>query len=124
MGFLFASIFSAAISPVTMQLFGGHPLPRFNDVFLLGIVLTAYFFTWESAAYLLVISILVSAWVLPPYGSFWIEGATEWYRLASFTLLSVFLILLITRMKARQPAEPVEERQQDHESVRSMAVGD
>jgi Domain of unknown function (DUF4118) len=120
MGFFFASVLGIAISLVTRQLFGGHPLPRFNDVFLVGIVLTAYLFTWESAAYLTVISLVVSAWVLTPNGSLRIEGFAEWYRLASFTLVSIFLISLITRMKTRQ--EPIEE--QDRQAVRGMAVGD
>ena len=98
-GFLFATVFSMAVSPLAMRLFGGNPLPRFNDVFLVGIVLTAYLFTWEASAYMLAISILVSAWVLPPYGTFRVEGTSEWYRLASFSLISVFLILVITRKK-------------------------
>jgi len=122
MGFLFATILGVAISAVTMQLFGGHPLPRFNDVFLVGIVLTAYLFTWESAAYLMVISILVSAWILPPNGTLRVDGFAEWYRLASFTVVSILLISLITRMKTRRSQEPIEER--DHEQVRGMAAGD
>ena len=112
-GFLFATAFSIAVSPVAMRLFGGNPLPRFNDVYLVGIVLTAYLFTWEASAYLLAISILVSAWVLPPYGSFWIEGGAEWYRLASFSLISVFLILVITRKKGNSHRETVEEAEQE-----------
>jgi hypothetical protein len=121
-GFLFASVLGAAISTVTMQLFGGHPLLRFDDLFLVGIVLTAYLFTWESAAYLLVISILVSAWVLPPSNSLRIEGFDEWYRLSSFTVVSTFLICVITRMKAQRSREPIEAR--NHEQLRSLAAGD
>jgi membrane protein implicated in regulation of membrane protease activity len=111
---------------VTTQLFSGNPIPRFNDVFLIGIVLTAYLFTWESAAYLLVISIGVSAWLLAPNGILRVEGFAEWYRLGSFTLVSVLLISLITRLKMRRNQEPIEERadQRDQEDVRGMAVGD
>ena len=122
-GFLFASAFGAAMCPLTMQLFGSHPLPRFNDIFLVGIVLTAYLFTWESAVYLLAISVLVSAWVLPPSGRFWVDGFADWYRLASFTLLSVFMVRLITRMKARQ-AESVDHRQPNRGEMRSAVAGD
>ena len=122
MGFLFASVFGLAVSPLTMQLFGGHPLPRFNDVFLVGIVLTAYLFTWESAAYLMVISIVVSAWILPPNGTLRVDGFADWYRLASFTMVSIFLISLITRMKTRRSQAPLEGH--DHQEVRSMAAGD
>jgi hypothetical protein len=122
MGFLFASVLGVAISLVTTQLFGGHPLPRFNDVFLVGIVLTAYLFTWEPAAYLLVISLFVSAWVLAPYGSPRVVGFAEWYRLASFTLVSIFVISAITRVKTRRNREPLQGR--DQAEARSMAAGD
>jgi hypothetical protein len=122
MGFLFASVFGAAISPVAMQLFGGHPVLRFNDVFLVGIVVTAYLFTWESATFLLAISILVSAWVLPPSNSLRIEGLAEWFGLSSYTVVSIFLIFLITRMKTRRSVEPLEAVNQTE--VRGMAAGD
>jgi hypothetical protein len=101
-GFLFATLFALISSPVTMALFGGHPLPRFNDLFLIGIVSTAYLFTWDAAVYLLVISLAVSAWVLPPAGSFLISGFSEWYRLVSFAVVSTVTICLITRLKTRR----------------------
>jgi hypothetical protein len=69
-----------------------------------GIVLTAYLFTWESALYLTIVSLLVSAWILPPGGSFSVQQFADWYRLLSFAALSVFLICLISRMKARRTA--------------------
>ena len=111
-GFIFASVFALIASPLTVTLFNGHPLPRFNDLFLVGIVLTAYLFTWESASYLLLISMAVSAWVLPPTGSFSIEGFSDWYRFVSFCLVSIFMIILITKLKGRtkQNAEHVVDR--------------
>ena len=77
------------------------PSPRFNDLFVVGIALTVYLYTWESAAYLLLIATTVSAWVLPPYGSLRVAGFNDRYRLVSFTCLSVFLICLLSRMKTR-----------------------
>jgi hypothetical protein len=44
-GFVFATAFALVTSPLAMALFGAHPLPRFNDLFLIGIVLTAYEFS-------------------------------------------------------------------------------
>ena len=76
-GFLFATAYSMIAIPVVLIVFQGHALPRFNDVFLIGIVLTAYLYRWEPAAYLLVIALLVSAWILPPYGTFRVEGFAE-----------------------------------------------
>jgi hypothetical protein len=111
-GLAFATLFALIASPLTLTLFDGRPLPRFNDLFLVGIVLTAYLFTWDAAAYLLVIAVAVSAWVLPPYGSFLVSGFKEWYRLISFAAVSIFMIYLITRLKMprRAAQEPAERR--------------
>jgi len=100
-GFVFATAFALVTSPLAMALFGAHPLPRFNDLFLIGIVLTAYFFTWEPALYLTTVSLAVAAWILPPSGSFVVQEFSDRYRLVSFGALSIFLICLITRMKIR-----------------------
>ena len=105
MGFLFASCFALVTSPLVLQLFSSRPVPRFNDLFLVGIVLTSYLFTWEPAVFLLVISLLVSAWILPPNGSLAISQAQGVYRLFSFAGVSIFLICLVTRMKARSAPE-------------------
>lgn len=109
MGFVFATLFAAVATAVTTVVFAANPLPRFNDIFLIGIVLTAYFFRWEPAIYLLGVSVLASAWVLPPNGSFRVVGFAEWYRLLSFALVSLFVIFLISRGKARKPAEEATE---------------
>jgi K+-sensing histidine kinase KdpD len=104
-GFLFATLFAFLATALTVVVFHNHALPRFTDVFLIGIVLTAYLFRWEPSVYLLGISLLVSAWVLPPYGSFRVAGFVEWYRMGSFTLVSVLLVYLLSRGKARKAAE-------------------
>ena len=101
-GFAFATFFALVAVPLTTTVFHAHAVPRFNDLFLVGIVLTAYLFTWDAAVYLLLIATLVSAWVLPPYGSIRVEGFAEWYRLCSFIAISIFLICLISRMKTRR----------------------
>ena len=102
MGFLFATVYALIASPLVCSLFHARPLPRFNDIFLVGIVLTTYLFTWEAAAYLLVIALAVSAWVLPPYDSFAVTGLEDWYRMVSFACISVFLIGLVHRLKGRR----------------------
>ena len=107
-GFLFATVFALISTPLTLIVFQGHALPRFNDVFLIGIVLTAYLFRWEPSIYLLGISLLVSAWVLPPYGSFRVAGFVEWYRIFSFAVVSVFLVYVVSRGKARKRTEESE----------------
>jgi len=104
LGFVFATAYAVLVSPVVCSLFRSSQLPRFGDIFVLGIVLTAYFFTWEGAAYLLAITVVVSASIISPYGTLTVTGAGNWYRLASFAGVSLFLIGLISRVKARQPS--------------------
>jgi hypothetical protein len=104
-GYAFATVFAALASAITVFAFQDHTLPRFNDLFLIGIVLTAYLFRWEPSIYLLGISLLVSAWVLPPGDSFRVQGFQEWYRLISFAVLAVFLVYVVSRTKARRPEE-------------------
>jgi hypothetical protein len=101
-GFAFATAYAMFTVPLALRVFDGQPMPRFNDIFIVGIALTVYFFSWEPAAYLFVISFLVSAWVLPPNGTFGVEGFAEWYRLISYSAVALILMLLLTRMKAKQ----------------------
>lgn len=98
-GFLFAAAYSLVVSPLVLALCRNTQLPRFSDIFLLGVVVAACYFTWESATCLLAVGLLVSAWILPPDGSLAVDRAQDVYRLISFTLVSLFLICLITRVK-------------------------
>ena len=100
-GWIFASIYALVSLPLTFILFQGQPLPRFNYIFLIGIAITAYFFSWKPSLFLFGISILATAWVLPPFGSLQVAGFTEWYRLISFSAVAAFLILLLSRGKVR-----------------------
>jgi K+-sensing histidine kinase KdpD len=111
MGYVFATVYGLVVSPLVCSLCRSGHVPRFGDLFLLGIVLSAYFFTWEAAAYLLGVAVLVSAWVLPPDGSFAVAARTDLYRIVSFALVSVFLICLITRVKAGHVASLVRHAQ-------------
>ena len=102
LGFAFASVYALVASAMVFSLFHSRPIPRFNDIFLIGIVLTCYLFSWEPAVYLLVISLAISAYIMPPYGSFAIGSVEDWYRLVSFALVSAFMIGLVARLKARR----------------------
>lgn len=90
-GFLFASAYAAIASIAAWRLSQGHPLSEFNDIYLLGIVLTAYRFTWRSAAYLFVLALALSAWLDPL--------APDWYRMVSFAAVSVCSIVVVARLK-------------------------
>ncbi len=99
LGYLFASAYLVGATMVAVIAFGSHPPPRFTDLFLVGIAATAYFLNFAQAAYLLAISVGVSAWILPPGGSFAIADPVDCYRLFSFTLVSGLLILITSRLK-------------------------
>ena len=99
LGYLFASAYAVVATAIAAIAFGAHPLPRFTDLFLVGIAATAYFFDFAHAAYLLALSVGVSAWILPPGGSFAIADPVDCYRLFSFTLVSGLLILIASRLK-------------------------
>jgi Domain of unknown function (DUF4118) len=99
LGFLFAAVYAGLATAVAFLGFRAQPLPRFTDIFLIGIAITAYLFTATPAAYLLLISITVAAWILPPAGSFAIASPANCYRLCSFAAVAGLLIFLTGRLK-------------------------
>jgi hypothetical protein len=86
-GFLFAVVY-AAMAVAACQLFPGHLQPRQHDIFLVGIVLTVYRFTWRPAALLLAAGLVISALANPSLDS-----------LASFALVSAFLMTVMARLQ-------------------------
>ena len=121
MGFAFAAAYALVASPLVIGLYRNGSVPRFCDIFLLGIMVTVSFFTWEAATCLLGVGVLVSAWVLPPGGSFAVASPADMYRIVSFTLVSLFLICLITRVKAGRASSFV--RQGSEDGMGRGAVG-
>jgi hypothetical protein len=90
-GFLFAAAYAAVATVLACGLFPHVLMSRLNDFFLLGIVLTAYWFMWRPAVGLLAVSLAVSAWVNgSPLG------------LASFGVVSLLLVLVLTRLQNSQ----------------------
>jgi K+-sensing histidine kinase KdpD len=97
--YLFTTGYAIVGTLVTMFAFHAQPIPRFNDIFLVGIAVVASLFTTSSAAYLLAIAVGVSAWILPPGGSFAVTDPTDYYRILSFCAVSGLLIFLSSRLK-------------------------
>jgi len=102
-GFVFASCYGLVASLAAFGMSKAHPLSRFNDIFLLGIVLTVYLFTWEPAVYLLSIAVVASAYVLRRVGVS-ANLLQSFYRIGSFAVLSLFVIGLLHRLKIRRGA--------------------
>jgi hypothetical protein len=101
--FAFATIYAIFATLMVLVVFNSKPIPRFNDIFLVGIAVVAYLFTASSAAYLLGIAVAVSAWVLPPGGSFVIAQSEDYYRILSFCAVAGLLILIMDRLKKCGP---------------------
>ena len=91
-GFLFASAWAAIATLLACRLFPEHLLSRMDDIYLLGIVLTAYRFTWRSAAFLFVLALALIVWMRPP--------AADWSWLISFATISLCSIVVMARLKA------------------------
>jgi len=101
--FAFATIYAVLATLVILVAFSSKPVPRFNDIFLVGIAVVAYLFTATSAAYLLGIAVVVSAWVLPPSNSFAIARPEDYYRILSFCAVAGILIVIMNRLKKYGP---------------------
>jgi len=99
LGYLFATTCALVGAMINFIGFHGQPVPRFNDVFLVGIAVTVYFFSVTPATYLLALSIAVSAWILPPGNSFWVQSLADCYRLISYTVVAGLLLFLTARLK-------------------------
>lgn len=107
LGYILATVYAFGVVLFFDATFAFRPLPRYEDVFLIGIALAAYFFGSAPAAYLLGIAMAVSAWVLPPTGSFGIDSALDWYRFISFGIVSVLMICTVGGLRKaarRRPA--------------------
>ena len=99
LGYLFATAYAAVATLIAVLTYRSQPLPRFMDIFLVGIAVTAYFFAISPAAYLWLLSVAISAWILSPMGSFAIADPADYYRLISFSAVSALLILITSRLK-------------------------
>ena len=97
--FAFATIYAIFATLIILVAYNSKPLPRFNDIFLVGIAVVGYLFTASSAAYLLGIAVVVSAWVLPPSNSFAIAQPEDYYRIFSFCAVAGILIVIMNRLK-------------------------
>jgi K+-sensing histidine kinase KdpD len=98
-GYIFATAYACLAILVIHITFTTTPMPGFDNIFLVGIAITAYFFTITPAAYLLLLSVAAAAWILPPTGSFAIASPADWYMVLSFAAAACLLILLTARLK-------------------------
>jgi hypothetical protein len=101
-GFLFATLYGGIASLIAFNVFAAHPLPRFGDIFLIGVVLTAYLFSWQPALYLYLSSLVVTIYVLPPFRHFRIAQYDDLYRVISYSVCCLFLIWIVERRRANR----------------------
>src|ERR1051326_7957433 len=87
-GFAFAMVYAAAAAVAAFTLFPGDLLPRLHDVFLVGIVLTVYRFTWRPGTVLLAAGLIILAFV-----------NSSLTGMASFALLACVLMAVMARLQ-------------------------
>ncbi len=110
LGFLFAFSFAAIAAVVVSLAFRDRPIPRLSEVFVVGVALDAYFFTWESAVSLLAAGLVIGAYHLASPIPGQSHSSADLYWLASYSLMSFLLVVSMARLKRRagarsQPAE-------------------
>jgi hypothetical protein len=98
-GYAFAGCYATGATILVLTAFKGNPLPRFADIYLIGVVLTAFLFYWRPALLLFLYSLAVTIYLLPPAGQMRISRAEDLYRLASYSVCSLFLMALIQRTR-------------------------
>ena len=103
-GFLFATVYGGASTAIALRLFATRPIPRFGDIFLIGVVLTVYLFSWQPAIYLYIWSLAVMVYVLPPYEHFRIAQEGDIYRMVSYSVCCLFVIWIIDRVRSNRMA--------------------
>lgn len=99
-GISFAAFYGTAATFLLLVFVGREPIPRFLDAFLIGTVITAYFFSWIPALLLYVASLLIAVYFfVPPHGSFGIKNQEDSYRMLSYSAVSLGMISTIYRLQ-------------------------
>jgi len=99
-GISFAAFYGSAATFLLLVFSGREAIPRFLDAFLIGTVITAYFFSWFPALLLYLASLLIAVYFLiPPLGSIGIKNGEDSYRLLSYSAVSLGMISTIYRLQ-------------------------
>jgi hypothetical protein len=92
--YLIAASYCLAASVLIVFCFD-QPPPRFMDVFLVAIAFLAARWSWGPAAFTYVCSLLVAAWVLPPRHSLLVADGYDQFRMFSYSLTAVSVMVAI-----------------------------
>ena len=99
-GISFAAFYGTAATFLLLLFVGRESIPRFLDAFLIGTVITAYFFSWFPALLLYVASLLIATYFfIPPFASWGIKYHEDTYRLLSYSIVSLGMISTIYRLQ-------------------------
>jgi signal transduction histidine kinase len=99
-GISFAAFYGIAATFLLLLFVGREPIPRFLDAFLIGTVITAYFFSWFPALLLDVASLLIATYFfIPPFASWGVKYHEDTYRLLSYSIVSLGMISTIYRLQ-------------------------
>ena len=84
-----------AVTLILRLLFADNPLPRFADLYLPAVALTAWWHSWRAAALLVLCCTLLSAYLLAPISS------DDVFRMAAFVLSSTVIVGIIQAIKLK-----------------------
>ncbi len=98
--FLLATAYCIAVSAYGGLLFDSLP-PRFMDLYLIGIAGFAVRYSSSVALWIWMLSIPMTAFLMPPRGSLAISEGFETYRLVSYSLTGLFFLAAIEAAKKR-----------------------
>jgi hypothetical protein len=87
------------ISAIVILFCFDTPPPRFMDFFLLGIAFAGARWSWRPALMIYVISLFIAAWVLPPRNSIAIADKYDQYRMSSYSVTAIALVVALDYAK-------------------------
>ena len=96
--YLFAVTYSLAVS-WTIALLFPNPPPRIMDLYLIGIAFACARWSVAPALVIYLTSLLFGAWILPPNGSFLVSDGHDIYRMVSYGVTSIVVMMAIKSAK-------------------------
>jgi K+-sensing histidine kinase KdpD len=98
--YLVASIYALATTWGILLAFGTPP-PRFMDIYLIGIAFCYARWSLGPALMLYISSLVFAAWILPPRNSLMVSDGFDLYRMFSYSLTCVAVMIAIDYAKSR-----------------------
>jgi K+-sensing histidine kinase KdpD len=97
--YLMASAYVLIVSTAIAVVFPSPP-PRFMDVYLIGIAVAHWRWSAGPAWLIYFLSLIFSAFLLPPHNSVLVTEGHDIYRMVSYTITAVVVMRVIESLKS------------------------